>query len=47
MLSFETVPVLNTFPEEMKEKMLGFIAGTGEYFADKTVRKEATGYPVT
>ena len=35
VLSFETAPVLTAFPGEMKEKVLGFIAGVGEYFAGK------------
>lgn len=33
VLSFETAPVLNAFPEEMKEDALGFIARVGEYFS--------------
>ncbi len=35
VLSFETAPVLTSFPEEMKEEVLGFIAGIGRYFAEK------------
>lgn len=35
VLSFETAPVLTSFPEEMKEEVLGFIAGIGKYFAGK------------
>lgn len=31
-LSFETAPALTTFPEEMKEQVLGLIAGLGRYF---------------
>lgn len=31
-LSFETAPVLSAFPEEMKQEVLGFIAGIGRYF---------------
>ena len=34
-LSFETAPVLASFPEEMKEDALGFIARIGQYFAEK------------
>lgn len=33
VLSFETAPVLNSFPESMKQDALGFIAKIGEYFA--------------
>lgn len=32
VLSFETAPVLTAFPEEMKQKVLGFIADIGKYF---------------
>ena len=32
-LNFETAPVLTTFPEEMKEDTLRFIARIGQYFA--------------
>jgi len=35
VLSFETGPVLNSFPEEMKAEALGFIAGIGRYFAGR------------
>ena len=35
VLSFETAPVLNAFPEEMKQDALEFIAKIGQYFADK------------
>lgn len=35
VLSFETAPVLNAFPEEMKEDVLGFIAKIGQYFTGK------------
>ena len=35
VLSFETAPVLNSFPEEMKQDALGFIAKIGQYFADR------------
>lgn len=33
VLSFETAPVLESFPEEMREEVLGFIARIGGYFA--------------
>lgn len=33
VLSFETAPVLSSFPEEMKEETLAFIASVGRYFA--------------
>lgn len=32
VLSFETAPVLNAFPDEMKADVLSFIAKTGRYF---------------
>lgn len=35
VLSFETAPVLSSFPEEMKEDTLAFIAKIGAYFSDK------------
>lgn len=35
VLSFETAPVLSSFPEEMKETVLAFIAGIGAYFGNK------------
>ncbi len=35
VLSFETAPVLNAFPEEMKETVLSFIAQIGQYFIKK------------
>lgn len=35
VLSFETAPVLTSFPEEMKEDVLEFIARIGRYFAGK------------
>lgn len=35
VLSFETAPVLSSFPEEMKEDTLAFIAKIGAYFGDK------------
>ena len=34
VLSFETAPVLASFPKEMKEDVLAFVAKTGEYFAN-------------
>lgn len=34
-LSFETAPVLDSFPQEMRREVLGFIARIGEYFAEK------------
>ena len=37
VLSFETAPVLNAFPEEMKEETLCFLAGIGKYFSAKIV----------
>lgn len=33
VLSFETAPVLASFPDEMKEQALGFVAQVGRYFA--------------
>ena len=33
VLSFETAPVLDSFPEEMKPEVLGFINRIGRYFA--------------
>lgn len=35
VLNFETAPVLDSFPGEMREEVLGFIARIGEYFAGK------------
>lgn len=35
VLSFETAPVLTTFPDIMKQEALGFIANIGRYFADE------------
>lgn len=35
VLSFETAPVLTTFPKAMKHEVLGFIANIGRYFADE------------
>lgn len=34
VLSFETAPVLNAFPDEMKADALGFIAKIGKYFSN-------------
>lgn len=36
VLSFETAPVLSSFPARMKQDVLRFIAGIGEYFAGET-----------
>lgn len=33
VLSFETAPVLSSFPHKMKQDVLRFIAGIGDYFA--------------
>lgn len=38
VLSFETAPVLNAFPDEVKQETLGFIAKIGEYFAGRICR---------
>lgn len=35
VLSFETAPVLNSFPDEMKQDALEFIAKIGQYFAER------------
>ena len=35
VLSFETAPVLKSFPEELKEDALGFINAIGRYFANQ------------
>lgn len=35
VLSFETAPVLSSFPKEMKKDVLAFIVKTGEYFSSK------------
>lgn len=35
VLSFETAPVLSSFPEEMKMDVLSFLARIGEYFKQK------------
>ena len=35
VMSFETAPVLASFPDEMKEQALGFIAQIGRYFAER------------
>lgn len=34
-LSFETAPVLTSFPEELKPQVLSLIAGIGRYFSDR------------
>ncbi len=39
VLNFETAPVLDAFPEEMKQDTLGFIASIGGYFAER-IKKE-------
>lgn len=39
-LSFETAPVLTTFPDEIKTDVLGFVADIGRYFSG-TLEKEA------
>lgn len=39
-LSFETAPVLTSFPEELKEDVLGMIVRIGQYFAGE-IRKGA------
>lgn len=41
-LSFETAPVLSSFPEIMKQDVLGFIARIGEYFASRICGKYPT-----
>lgn len=38
ILNFETGPVLKSFPEELKEEVLGLIASIGRYFAETLVR---------
>lgn len=38
VLSFETAPALNAFPQEMKEDTLAFISRIGEYFAGRICR---------
>lgn len=35
VLSFETAPVLSSFPEVMKQDVLGFIANIGRYFSEE------------
>lgn len=37
VLSFETAPVLATFPDVMRADVLGFIANIGRYFAEEIV----------
>lgn len=39
VLSFETAPVLDSFPLEMREDALSLIAKIGKYFAEKIERK--------
>lgn len=39
VLSFETAPVLSSFPEELKVEALDFIARIGEYFSQKIQMK--------
>lgn len=39
VLSFETAPVLSSFPEEMKQDALRFIARIGEYFGGQMALK--------
>lgn len=39
VLSFETAPVLTTFPESMKSTVLAFIADIGKYFAQQIQNK--------
>ena len=34
VLNFETAPVLNSFPEELKPQALHMIAEIGRYFSD-------------
>lgn len=41
-LSFETAPVLKSFPQEMKRDVLSLIARTGRYFAEE-IGKQANG----
>ena len=36
VLSFETAPVLSSFPEELKKEVLQLISATGRYFIKKT-----------
>jgi len=40
VLSFETAPVLDSFPLEMREDTLAFIARIGKYFAEKIEKNE-------
>lgn len=40
VISFETAPVLASFPEEMKEDTLKFIARIGKHFSKKTEKGE-------
>ena len=41
VLSFETAPVLSSFPEEMKRDALAFIARIGKYFVQEIGMEEA------
>lgn len=38
VLSFETAPVLTSFPDSMKEDVLGFIADIGKYFQKEILK---------
>ena len=42
VLNFETAPVLSAFPDELKEKVLCFIAEIGRYFSDRISGTEYT-----
>lgn len=42
VLSFETAPVLSSFPEEMKEDTLAFIARIGAYFGSRVAPHPTT-----
>nr|MCR5546850.1 sugar phosphate isomerase/epimerase [Lachnospiraceae bacterium] len=35
VLSFETAPILKSFPDELQDEVLGMIANIGKYFAEK------------
>lgn len=35
VLNFETAPVLTSFPEELKQDVLKFLARIGRYFAEQ------------
>ena len=43
VLSFETAPVLDSFPDEMKGDVLAFLAKIGEYFAGCMERQPVNG----